>query len=312
MRGDLTSAIAIDADNLFLPSLFWRNQVLTAAIYFATDIFYLPKIHIAGALQTNPYVVDDVFYAPSILAPGSLRSTNLWTDLDTFYVPVLTTPETLFTVLWSDADSFYAPLVRQNVIGAPLYQLDDVFYQTILLRIPPLQISPALLTDDGTIFTPVVMVPPIIANFSSVNGATSGTAATASLPSGLVSGDVVVAFVQLTTTGKTISGSSGWTLGELSAAGDSAWSWCVYDGTQSNPAFSWSGSSAWHCQAFRIIRASDVPIGAHATAHGFGTTLSISHLVTTSDPGSHHRDPDGEQRERSNSYTDWLHAGEQI
>ena len=153
----LTSAIAIDADNLFLPSLFWRNQVLTAAIYFATDIFYLPKIHIAGALQTNPYVVDDVFYAPSILAPGSLRSTNLWTDLDTFYVPVLTTPETLFTVLWSDADSFYAPLVRQNVIGAPLYQLDDVFYQTILLRIPPLQISPALLTDDGTIFTPVVI-----------------------------------------------------------------------------------------------------------------------------------------------------------
>jgi hypothetical protein len=280
----LTPGFFLDDDRIFTPKIATPDlQTLFPQVYFSGEVFYSVDIRIPGILQPSALVSDDVIMGPFIFAPGSLRA-DILMDFDLFRSPAISAPLTLLPTAFSDTDIFYTSLARLGVMRTAIVPADEIFFPTTLIQIAPLLLAPQLLPDDGSILQPIFAGPPTLLNFSALNGGTSGTAGTAALPSGLVLGDMMLAFIQITTTGKTIAASSGWTLGDTSAGGDSAWSWAVYDGTQSAPAFSWSGSAAWHAQCLRIIRASDTPIGAHASARGFGTTLSIGHLTTTSDP----------------------------
>jgi hypothetical protein len=104
------------------------------------------------------------------------------------------------------------------------------------------------------------------------------------MPTSLVNGNVLVAFVQLPAAGsKTFSVGGGWTIGDTDAGGNAAWAWRYVDGSQAAPVFSWGGASvAWHGQITQIQTVNaTTAIGSFNKNNGSVSPISVSAVTTT-------------------------------
>jgi hypothetical protein len=130
--------------------------------------------------------------------------------------------------------------------------------------------------------TPLILTSPSFFSYSSQtlssSAVTSLTVAASFTPQ---VGNLLIAHCQVTGSGKTFSVSSGWTIGDTAADGAASWAWCVWDGSQGNPTFSWSGGVACAGLISQWSGVNASPIGTIAKASGSGTTLSRSGIVTT-------------------------------
>lgn len=187
---------------------------------------------------------------------------DFFTDEDLIFPPSAVNVNNLTPGLVVDSDTFFPP----HVIAALL--------------------TAGLVTDADTVYGPTaVYTPPVISFVStaSINGG-GGTAATGILPGSRLNGNILVAWVQLTTTGNTFSIGGGWVLQDTSADGSCAWATRIVDGTEANAVFTWSGGATWHSQC-SLIKNNDAssPIGATNQASGTSTTLTAASLTTTHD-----------------------------
>jgi hypothetical protein len=118
---------------------------------------------------------------------------------------------------------------------------------------------------------------------SGISGATGGTSSSCGLASS-TDGDLLIAWVQVTSGGKTFTVNSGWTIGDQQNDGNSssAWAWAISDGSVPNPAFSWSGSATWHAQCSSYGGVDQLsPIGTTHKNIGNSATLSVTSITST-------------------------------
>jgi hypothetical protein len=171
----------------------------------------------------------------------------------------------------SDAVNFYNRLLTyMAAVGVPITTFN---------------LSPAVkaLTLSGQ--TPTAVIPsPAIATTGTLTGSPAQTTATLTMPTLLVNGNVLVAFVQLPAAGsKTFSVGGGWTIGDTDAGGNAAWAWRYVDGSEAAPVFSWGGASvAWHGQITQVqtVKAT-AAIGSFNKNNGTVSPISVSAVTTT-------------------------------
>lgn len=114
----------------------------------------------------------------------------------------------------------------------------------------------------------------------------SATTLTPTLPT-RANTNLLISHVQIQATGKTPSVGGVWTLGDTVNTGSisAAWAWCIVDGTEAAPVWSWAGAAACVAQVIRYTgNATPTGVGAflNATADA-STTVTTGALVTTAD-----------------------------
>lgn len=114
----------------------------------------------------------------------------------------------------------------------------------------------------------------------------ASTSISPALPPLRKNGNLLLAFAWIgTSTTASVSG-TGWTLVETVNNGSitQAWAWCLVNGSEGAPSFSWSGSSSNGAIILQYCNTDQSsPIGAHNNGLGNGTTISVSAVTTTRD-----------------------------
>lgn len=99
-------------------------------------------------------------------------------------------------------------------------------------------------------------------------------------------GNLLLAFACIGgNTTASVSG-TGWTLVESTNNGTitQAWAWCIVNGSEADPTFSWAGSASTNAIVLQYCNVNQSgPIGAHNVGLGSGTTISVSAITTTAD-----------------------------
>ncbi len=112
------------------------------------------------------------------------------------------------------------------------------------------------------------MATPVYGSNSADNPNNSATSISTSLPGGRSNGNLLIAHVQVQASGKTIAVSGGaWVIGDRDSTGNqsAAWAWCLVDGTEVAPTFSWTGAAACEIIILRFSgNATPTPIGSIA------------------------------------------------
>jgi hypothetical protein len=190
--------------------------------------------------------------------------------------------------LFVDGDVFYAPAMTQFFRIKPPFYADTDAFHTAHVGFPAQTLVPSLVTDADAFYAPAAAQFPAFVNEGTINGSLGSTSITPALPGSRVTGNLLVAFVQITNGDVSISVDNGWTidagLTQHDANGSSALAWLLVDGAEAAPTFSWSGSLINHAQVFQFAGNDGTsPIGATANGSGNSTTLSVSAVVTTHD-----------------------------
>lgn len=129
-------------------------------------------------------------------------------------------------------------------------------------------------------------IPSWVNNGTAASG--TGTSIAPALPASRTTNNILLAFVLVKATGKTISVSgTGWTLGDSASSGNlsAAWAWRLVDGAEAAPTFSWTGSAGYRAYETQWTgNATSSPIGNIANVSGnSGTTLTSQSIVSSAD-----------------------------
>lgn len=127
------------------------------------------------------------------------------------------------------------------------------------------------------------MTTPAFVNSGAKTEGTSGTA-TAVLPASLVTGNLLLAYVQCTGGAVTFSIGAGWTIADqvnVGSGSDSCWAYRYVDGSEAAPSFT-IALTTWGCQVYQFsgVKASS-PIGAIRNNSGNSSTVTVASITTT-------------------------------
>jgi hypothetical protein len=108
--------------------------------------------------------------------------------------------------------------------------------------------------------------------------------ATPIIPGVRIVGDLLIAHIEISTTGKTFGVGGGWTIPDsYNATFSACWAWRICDGTEANPTFTWAGPATVKAVVVQWRGVLGAPIGAFTKKSGTSTLASSNPIVTTSD-----------------------------